>query len=75
MEKKLDTTLAPAYEVVRSAEARTGRDRIIYAKNCVLKAINELEKTDAYGDEETRIPGIVRMLESAEDSLADMLND
>ena len=71
MDKKLDSTLAPAYEAVRSTEARTGRARIIYAKNYVLSAINELESLDAHDG----VRGIIGILGNAEDALADLLND
>jgi len=51
--------------------AYTDRDRVTLAKNHVLLAIEELEKTDVYNN----VRGIIGILENAEDALADILKD
>lgn len=63
--------LPTAYKANRHAEAHTDRDRVTLAKNHVLLAIEELEKTDVYNN----VRGIIGILENAEDALADILKD
>lgn len=58
-------------QATESAEACTDRDHVTLAKNHVLLAIEELEKTDAYNN----VRGIIGILENAEDALADILKD